>query len=156
MNTPVPELMISLAFWRVLTTELDRRGNGERESGAFLLAPPDVRHVCRAVYYDDLCPRCLDEGFIRFDSAGYVGLSQICQATGLRVVADVHTHPSKWTNQSRADGEHPMMARVAHIGLIVPHFAQRTRTNLNGVGAFAYQGQGDWTSCKEQIRLVPS
>lgn len=154
MNTLVSELAIDLAFWRLLTAELDRRGNGERESGAFLLAPLETRHVSRAVYYDDLCPGCLDEGFIRFDGAGYVGLSQICQTSGLRVVADVHTHPGRWTDQSRADREHPMMVRVGHIGLIVPHFARRTRHNLDGVGAFAYQGEGSWIACKEQIRLL--
>ena len=156
MNIQASELAIDLAFWGLLTSELDRRGNGERESGAFLLAPFDRRHVCQAAYYDDLCPGCLDEGFIRFDSAGYVGLSQICQATGLRVVADVHTHPGEWTDQSRADRAHPMMARTGHIGLIVPHFAQRTRTNLDGVSAFAYQGEGKWVSCKEKIRLLAS
>ena len=154
MNTPASELTIDLLFWRLLTAELDRRGNGERESGAFLLALPDTKHVCRAVYYDDLCPGCLDEGFIRFDSAGYVGLSQICQTTGLRAIADGHTHPGRWTEQSFADQEHPMMARVGHIGLIVPYFAQRTRTNLKGVGAFAYRGEGEWNDCKKKIRLV--
>lgn len=54
--------------------ELAHRGNGERESGAFLLTPPATprararQRVIAVAYYDDLDPQCLTGG-ITFTAA---------------------------------------------------------------------------------------
>jgi len=156
MSTREFDLQIAALLWDSLLDELERRGNRERESGAFLLAQPNSRQVTKSLYYDDLCPGCLVEGYVRFDSSGYVRLSAICQARQLKVIADVHTHPGQWTGQSRSDREHPMMPRDGHVGLIVPWYAQGRRGVLDGVGAYLYRGDGQWESFRDRLKLLLS
>jgi proteasome lid subunit RPN8/RPN11 len=153
MTTTAARLNLGRYFWFDLIGELRKRGAGRRESGAFLLAATGRRRVQHAAYYDDLCPGCLDEGFIRFENSGYVNLTQICQSKGLCVVADVHTHPGIWTGQSEADRDHPMIPRAGHIALILPSFARSNRHNLRGLGAYLYCGDGRWSDNRPTVTL---
>lgn len=153
MTTTAADISVGRLFWCRLIGELRRRGNGSRESGAFLLARPESRHLIQALYYDDLDPHCLDDGYINFNGAGYSGLTRSCQESGLRVLADVHTHPGSWTGQSQADRKHPMMPRTGHVALIVPHFARVNFLSLTGVGAFLYHGEGKWTDFHQHLRF---
>jgi proteasome lid subunit RPN8/RPN11 len=144
MNTVAAKIVISRLLWFNLTRELHRRGANKRESGAFLLGRDGDTKVIRYVCYDDLDPRCLDRGFIDFDGAGYVKLWQFCQKHKLRVLADVHTHPTDWTDQSESDETHPMIPQKGHMALIVPSFARGLRFGFRGVGIFEYCGDGKW------------
>jgi proteasome lid subunit RPN8/RPN11 len=138
------KLEISQINWLRLQRALKRKGRGRRESGAFLLAPPDSTRVKRFIAYDDLDPHCLDTGIIRFDGAGYVQLWDLCGKTGLRVIADVHTHPTDWTDQSPVDISNPMIPRAGHIALIMPEYAGRILLGIKGVGIHEYEGEGKW------------
>ena len=131
--------------WRNLIEELGRRGEGRRESGAFLLAPRSEKSlVTRIEYYDDLDSRCLT-GNIHFHGLAFSKLWDICESEGLVVFADVHTHPGASVHQSIIDAENPMVARVGHIALIVPHLATRT-VRPRQVGVHQYAGDDGWTS----------
>ncbi len=59
-------LNISYWLWMALVRELRKRGYGERESGAFLLAKHGSPHVTKFICYDDLDPTALDTGIIVF------------------------------------------------------------------------------------------
>lgn len=147
------KLIISRYLWLRLVWKLRRAGGGVRESGGFLLANAGSTHVREFIAYDELCDGCLDTGYIKFNGSGYLGLAERCKHFSLRVVADVHTHPSEWTDQSEADRSHPMMGRFGHIGLIVPNYAQHNSLSLRGVGAFEYLGNQNWRSCADEIHL---
>ena len=131
-------------LWRELLVELCRRGEERRESGAFLLGKEHGgrQSVERVMYYDDLDPRCLDHGIIEFDGAGYDPLWRLCGDAGLRVVADVHTHPGK-PFQSEADRTSPMVAQAGHVALIVPDFA-KNMAHPSQLGIYQYCGQHRW------------
>lgn len=152
-NTTAAKLNLGRYFWFTLIGELRRRGAGIRESGAFLLGRRDTGRVSKAAYYDDLCPGSLDEGYIVFTESGYVALTKLCQKKGLAIIADVHTHPGKWTGQSEADQGHPMMPRDGHMALIVPSYARSNRHNLRGVGAYRYNGNGEWSDIAARVTL---
>jgi proteasome lid subunit RPN8/RPN11 len=137
-------LSIPRRLWRQLIADLRARGEGRRESGAFLLAPPGSDRIAAHICYDDLDPSALDTGIIVFHGAGYARLWQICEERQLRVVADVHTHPSDWTGQSHSDATHPMVGTPGHVALIVPKFAQGNSLSLHGVGIFRYRGNHQW------------
>lgn len=64
-----PRLKISKDQWRALITSLAARGEGVRESGAFLLS--DTIQLEEFMFYDDLDPNCLDSGYIHFRACGY-------------------------------------------------------------------------------------
>lgn len=131
--------------WRNLIKELGRRGEGHRESGAFLLAPRSKKsRVTRVEYYDDLDPRCLT-GNIHFPGPAFSKLWDICENEGLVVVADVHTHPGASVHQSTIDAENPMVARAGHIALIVPYLATRS-VRPRQVGVHQYAGDDGWKS----------
>src|SRR3954469_2949152 len=137
-------LKIPLEFWLNMIGQLKKRGGGERESGAFILGVPESSRAVRFLCYDDLDEFALETGIITFHASGFVRLWNICQSENLRVLADVHTHPTNWTDQSESDRTHPMVAQRGHFALIVPLFAQRTKRSLNGVGIFEYLGDHNW------------
>ena len=145
---PDHRLSCASPLWRSGLAELQRRGGGRRESGAFLLGKrtdTDVssrRQVTRFVYYDDLDPHCLDTGVVVFQALGFGPLWQLCRETGLAVVADVHTHPAE-ARQSDADRRHPMIATAGHVAIIVPDFAQRA-VRGEELGLYEYAGAHQW------------
>ena len=139
-----PLLRFKRRQWRDLIEELGRRGEGRRESGAFLLAPRnDLSCVSHIEYFDDLDPHCL-KGHIHFDGRAFSKLWDICESEGLIVVGDVHTHPGASVHQSTIDVENPMVARAGHIALIVPHLAGRV-VRPRQVGVHQYAGDDGWT-----------
>lgn len=127
--------------WMGLLNELQRRGDGRRESGAFLLAGSTSDRVEQVVYYDDLDAQCLTGG-ISFSTCGFTALWRICEERALRVVADVHTHPSTWVQQSKIDATNPMMARVGHVAMIVPSYGQAR--SVGQCGVHIYVGSRRW------------
>lgn len=92
--------------------------------------------------YDDLDPECLTGG-IDFHGIGYYRLSEHCHKNGVRVVADVHTHPGGHARQSSVDQQHPMVSRAGHIALVVPNLA-RGRIRPRDVGLHRYQLNRTW------------
>ena len=94
LAAPKHRLSCPRNVWRRGLAEVARRGEGRHESGAFLLGYRDsIRgRVVRFAYYDDFDPTCLDSGIVVFDGAGFGPLWQLCRETGLKVLADLHTH----------------------------------------------------------------
>jgi hypothetical protein len=129
-SSGIAGLTIDSRLFTALLDELARRGDGRRESGAFLLATrepiadsaTDPTTVTALAYYDDLDPACLTGG-ITFGAEGYSALNALCRANALRVVGDIHTHPHSWVGQSDIDSSHPMVALAGHIALIAPNYA---------------------------------
>ena len=75
--------------------------------------------MVRSAYFDDLDPECL-VGNIHIRASGFSKLWDLCDVEGLRVVADIHTHPGTSVAQSSIDRANPMIAREGHLALIVP------------------------------------
>jgi hypothetical protein len=142
---PRHELSCPWLVWRRLVRGLRERGRGRtRESGAFLLGR---RHGPRArvvdfVLYDDLDPRCLDTGIVRFDGRHMGTLWEVCERRALVVVADVHVHPGS-EHQSDSDRAFPMVSRAGHIALILPRFADPPAKREH-VGMYRYLGSKRW------------
>jgi len=142
-----PHLEIGLNLWQETIRELGRRSlGGRRESGAFLLARPGkgVPVVVKIAYFDDLDPKCL-VGNIHIQASGFSRLWDLCDAEDLRVVADIHTHPSISVAQSAIDQANPMIAREGHLALIVPHYGTRS-VEAQEVGVHKYRGEHGWVS----------
>ena len=142
-------LTIERQLFTALMTGLADRGQGHRESGAFLLTdreyPVDQlpQPVTGIAFYDDLDPDCLTGG-IDFHAVGYTALQYLCRHEGLRVAGDIHTHPAQRVQQSRIDAKHPMVARDGHVALIAPRFAAAV-TDVSEIGVYVREG-GGWTS----------
>jgi proteasome lid subunit RPN8/RPN11 len=135
-------------------TELRRRGEGRRETGAFLLGVKGTDKVSEFICYNDLDPAAFDSGIIMLHGDAFIPLWRHCGDHGLRVLADVHTHPDSWTGQSSSDQRHPMIAQSGHIALIIPHYATRPRQLLKGVGIHEFLGDGQWKSWPHRSRAI--
>lgn len=122
---------------------LRERGEGRRESGAFLLGrrEGDRRVIETFILYDDVDPNAL-RGMIVFDASLMDTVWRRCEALGLEVVADVHTHPGGY-GQSRTDQAHPMIPQRGHIALIIPHFAKRLFMP-GEIGIYEFRGEDGW------------
>ena len=142
----VTAIQIPVLLWMRLIFQLRRRGNGRRESGAFLLGRQrgtSVR-VTTFVCYDELDPRAYQSGGIAFHAEGYAVFWKHCREKRLEVVADVHTHPGEYVRQSSVDQRHPMVPVIGHTAMIVPHFAQTPWWSLRSVGVYEYLGDFKW------------
>jgi proteasome lid subunit RPN8/RPN11 len=151
------KVKIPLLLWKQLIRTLKERGEGERESGAFLLGQENSNRVKTFICYDDLDERALQSGIITLHSNGFLELWGRCQKERLRVLADVHTHPSSWVQQSESDRTHPMVAQKGHFALIVPNFAKKPRRNLTGIGIYEYLGDHTWqthTPKKSPVKIT--
>ena len=142
---PRHRLRCHRTVWRQGIAEIARRGKGQHESGAFLLGRRQGLRgqVLRFAYYDDFDPSCLDSGIVVFDGAGFGPLWELCRQTGLRVLADLHTHggfgPAR---QSALDRDNPMIAQRDHVALIVPNFGCGFR--MQDIGVYEYLGSHRW------------
>lgn len=145
---PRHELSCSWLLWWRLTRRLRERGrNATRESGAFLLGYQQAGAPARItdfVLYDDLDPRSLDTGIIRFDGKYFGKLWAMCRERGLTLVADVHVHPAG-SGQSASDRANPMVSQAGHLALILPNFA-RAPIPREDIGIYRYLGDGKWHS----------
>ena len=142
---PRHELSCSLVLWLRLCRRLRERGsNRTRESGAFLLGrrEGDRARIVDFALYDDLDPRSLDTGIVRFDGRHFGELWALCKLKGLTVVADVHVHPGG-AGQSVSDREHPMIAVPGHVALILPRYAMRPLRRRE-IGMYRYRGGKRW------------
>lgn len=136
-----------LRWWR-LVRELRRRGGGVRESGAFLLGRKqrEIGIVTDFVFYNDIDPNALSRGHVHLAGEALNKVWDRCAATGLEVLADVHTHPGG-SGQSESDQAYPMIAIKGHTALIIPDFA-RSMSNLRGVGVYRHLGARTWISLR--------
>jgi proteasome lid subunit RPN8/RPN11 len=153
---PAERVTISRSLWKSLLTGLAQRGNGQRESGAFLLSS-DRRRVHEIVFFDDLDPDCL-VGSIELAGHAFSTLWDHCRATQQRVLADVHTHPGPSVAFSELDRANPMVARAGHVAIVIPDYAQSALTRRQ-IGVHRYDGEDGWTSffadaAQRRVRLV--
>ena len=141
---PEHQIRCSPYLWESCITELNSRGVGIRESGAFLLGTREnnIAKIQKIVYYNDLDPHCLDKGIIILNGAYYNELWKICRESCLEVLADVHTHPFQ-PIQSEVDRKNPMIGTVGHIAIIVPNYATR-QVPTEQLGVYEYLGNHDW------------
>lgn len=145
MSREIP-LQLPVLLWARMLWDLRKRGQGCRESGAFLLGRCGSRcQVVRAyIPYDDLDPNALATGIIVIRPAGFMKLWQKCKELGLEVLADIHTHPGVNTHLSESDRKNPLISQPGHIAFVLPHFARTWSWRLRGVGIYKYLGNYEW------------
>jgi hypothetical protein len=137
-------LKIQRLLWRRMVIELQRRGHGIGESGAFLLGAIAGDRIKHFIPYDDLDPDALTSGMVCFHGVGFVSLWNFCAHHKMQVLADVHTHGGKWTGQSESDRTNPMIELPGHLALIVPDFGSSSQWSLRGIGIYEYLGDHEW------------
>lgn len=147
-DAPIVVVQVPVLLWRRVTRDLRRRGLGRQESGAFLLGRQGGARACATAYvcYDDLDPHAYQSGGIAFHAEGYAAFWQHCREKNLQLLADVHTHPGAWVDQSPTDQQNPMVPVVGHTALIVPNFGRTPWWSLKGVGVYEYLGEFKWRS----------
>lgn len=110
--------------------------------------------MAKFICYDDLDPHGLDTGIVKINGGAFVLLWDFCAQHGLRVLADVHTHPEEWTGQSYSDRTNPVVAQAGHIAIILPHFASAKRPSLRGAGVYEYLGEHQWHDGLVKISIL--
>src|SRR6185295_4503414 len=142
----VPDHRISCGreLWRHVLNQLERRGEGNHESGVFLLGQENGGRleVKDAVFYDELDDHAYSTGVCVLDGDAFAKLWAICRERGLTVIADAHTHPG-FACQSSQDRTNPMIARSGHVAIIVPRYA-KTPVLQSELGIYEYCGQHIW------------
>jgi Prokaryotic homologs of the JAB domain len=142
----ITRIRIPVRLWARLLRDLRRKGNGRRESGAFLLGREgkNPARVTAYLCYDDLDSGAYQGGAIQFHAAGYAALWQECKEKQLQVLADAHTHPGSGVCQSPIDQRHPMVPVLGHTAMIVPNFGSMGWWSLKTIGIYEYLGNFQW------------
>lgn len=138
----MPKISISIFLWFRLIYGLKKRGKGTKESGAFLLVKPNTNAVCKIVYYDQFDITVSDSGIIQFKGANI--FYEFLAKEKLEVIADIHTHPGKNTNQSYSDKTNPMVRLKGHIAIIAPNFAKNINITPYKCSVYEYLGNFNW------------
>jgi len=144
-NSPI---RLPVWLWGRVIFDLRRKGQGRRESGAFLLGRQAAASRCVTAYlpYDAIDPHAYQNGMIQFHAAGYAALWRYCKQRQLQVLADVHTHGGADVRQSPIDRRHPMVPTIGHTAMIVPNFGRTAWWSLSAVGVYEYLGNFQWRS----------
>ena len=139
-------LQIPFLQWINLVSELRKRGDGVRESGAFLLGCRTANRdkVQKFICYDDLDPHALDKGYVVLKSSGFSALWDYCRKYDLEVLGDIHTHPGNNASQSEIDRVNPMISKKGHIALILPAYAQSWCWFMQNASVYEYAGSYTW------------
>jgi proteasome lid subunit RPN8/RPN11 len=143
----LPLLEIPHSLFQVLIVDLAKSGRGVKESGAFLLGRQDgvQRFVTSYLMYDKVAPESSrSRAYVAFTAEEMACAWEHCYATGLQVVADVHTHPFG-PAQSFSDRAHPIVSVAGHVALIAPNFAQGS-PQPRDFGVHLFGGVGRWQS----------
>lgn len=150
-----PKLICGKQLWTRLLEQLRERGQGERESGAFLCGSMDdgARRISSYALYDDLDPGALEQGLVRLGSGAFTKLWRICEERQCTVVADIHTHPFG-ARQSPSDRANPMIALRGHIAIIVPRYAAEP-VRLGELGVYQYLGKHRWLRLESTSNGAP-
>lgn len=145
-DLPLTTIRVPIVLWAGVIFDLRRRGHGRAESGAFLLGSQKgtIGKVTQYVCFDELDPDAYQNGGIAFHAEGLAALWERCRVKAVRVLADVHTHPTSDVRQSFIDRRHPMIPIVGHTALIVPNYARTAWWTLRGVGIHEYLGSLNW------------
>lgn len=130
-------------MWKRALRELRHRGQGRRESGGFFLGKihDGRRYASEFLPYDAIDPGAL-QGIIVFDASKMDVVWSHCEAKGIQVVADVHTHPGGY-GQSGIDQDNPMIPQRGHLALIVPNYADRLY-EPGELGMYEFRGREGW------------
>ena len=136
------KVTISYLQWFKLIRGLKHRSKGVKESGAFLLTKPNSCRIFRVVFYDQFDISVSDTGIIQF-KGGY-NFYIYLERQNLEVFADIHTHPSDATNQSRSDKNHPMIRIKGHIAIIAPEYASNILLTPKDCSFYEYLGGYEW------------
>ena len=154
-DTATTSISVPVLLWVRLLRELRRRGDGRRESGAFLLGQRCGAggRITAFACYDDLDPDAYQSGAITFHADGYAALWEHCRKKDLQIIGDVHTHPGGYVSQSGIDQRHPMIPVVGHTAIIVPNFARTPWWSLKAVGMYEYLGTFEWRARRCRMRL---
>lgn len=142
-------MTISIYRWFCLTIGLRKRGQGLRESGAFLIAKTGSSKISTIVFYDELDSEVFKSGIIVLNGLGHAKLGEILTETKSEVIADIHTHPIGCsTRQSDSDQKHPMARLKGHIAFIAPDFALKRFLMPWDCSSYLYQGAFQWQTLK--------
>jgi proteasome lid subunit RPN8/RPN11 len=146
-----PLLKMSRALYGRLIADLAKSGRGVKEAGAFLLGQADnqARQVSSYLMYDVVATESSRKhAYVAFTAEEMARAWEHCYATGMQVVADVHTHPFG-PQQSVTDRAHPIVSVPGHVALIVPFFALRDPQPVD-LGVHIFSGDGCWLSIFNQ------
>lgn len=136
-------IAVTSALWRATWLGLRRLSAGHRESACIWGGRRDGEgwRAERVLFFAE----GVDAGshFHRTSPSATAAAFQELREAGLRVVADIHTHPAAWVGLSPTDAEHPIEYRVGLLALVLPDFAAGP-PELAGVGSHLYQGDGRW------------
>lgn len=136
------KIILPIWLWFKLMAGLKKRSNGCRESGGFLLAKSGEKRIIKVVFYDQFDKTVADSGIIQFKGA--ISFYEFLAKTGMNVIADIHTHPTKNTSQSYSDQTHPMIRIKDHIAIIAPNYVVNPLIFPKHCSLYKYLGNFQW------------
>jgi hypothetical protein len=79
---------------------------------------------------------------------------------GLGLLAQVHSHPTEWSEHSEGDDKMVLMPFEGMLSIVVPHYGHHRLLPLDGLGVHQWQS-GAWFACergsiRRGIHVVPT
>ncbi len=156
------KLTLSRDFYATLMQGLRARGADGCEAAAVIAGSVDARNLYGQllVWFDELEEDAsASYGHVWMSEHAKLRLYERVSASGLSIVATVHTHPGRWVGLSAIDRENQISGRIGVWSLIVPHFAAHDAVDPITCGAHIRMRRG-WLSLtpaeiSQQLVLSP-
>lgn len=97
---------------------------------------------------------------VHCDEHAVLEVAQEARRRGLGLLAQLHSHPSAWTEHSSGDDHMTLMPFEGMLSLVAPHYGLQSLRPLHTLGIHQFQ-DGRWVACeprsiRSQLVLVPS
>lgn len=138
-------ILVSKELWLETWEGLRLRGEGLREAACVWGGTREatVDRATSVTFLDDLPGVRAGARYHRLTRVTIAALFEVLTRNGDMIVADIHTHPERWTGLSRTDAASPIEFRPGLPAMVIPHFATVAPT-LAGLGLHEYIGDGRW------------
>lgn len=138
-------IVVSKKLWMETWQGLHKRGAGIREAACIWGGRRDEStDTAKSVtFLDDLPGVRAGARYHQLTRTTIGALFEVLRRNGDMIVADIHTHPSRWTGLSITDAASPIEFRCGLPAMVIPHYATVPPT-LTNLGLHEYVGDGRW------------
>jgi len=146
-------ILIPTPLWNHTWSGLRERGHGKVESVGVWAGTRDglTEHVKCVHFLSDFGRAYQRKGYHLASTRMLADLFARLQKDHHVLIADVHTHPTKWVGLSEIDKQHPIEFRPGIHAIVLPSFA-RSSPSIARAGIHEYIGNGEWQTLSQKAK----
>src|ERR1022692_3189712 len=143
-QTNASRILISRSIFDTTLSKLAKRSSGWRESAGIWAGTisGDDATVTNLYLHHELCDDRGRAYSLELTEEAKFALYRTLAASGLKLIALIHTHPENWVGLSPIDERNQICSRIGFYSLVVPWYGRKP-AQLSSLG-FHVRGDSGW------------